>query len=99
MKRLVVTLALALALIYGLTGCAYSKVTRPLDTDVWNTELGDKVGYSSAQSVLYLVAWGDAGTAAAAKNGGLSKVNHLDVQIFSVLFGLYTRVTTIAYGE
>jgi hypothetical protein len=45
------------------------------------------------------VAWGDAGTAKAAENGGLTTINHMDMQIFSILFGLYTRQKTIVYGD
>jgi hypothetical protein len=49
--------------------------------------------------VLWLVSWGDAGAAAAARNGGLTTINHMDVQIRNVLFGLYTKETTIVYGD
>ena len=82
-----------------LSGCLYSRVVTPLDTNVNRTELGDKIGTSSAQSVLYTVAWGDAGVAEAARDGDLSVVHHLDRETLVILFGLYVRVTTIAYGE
>jgi hypothetical protein len=51
------------------------------------------------KSVLWLIAWGDAGTAAAAKQGGLTTVNHMDRETLFVLFGLYSKSTTIVYGE
>jgi hypothetical protein len=51
------------------------------------------------QSVLWLVAWGDASTAAAAKQGGLTTLNHMDMEILSVVFGIYTETTTIVYGD
>lgn len=86
-------------LLLGVSGCLYSNVKAPLDTDVSNTQLGNKVGVSSTHSVLYLLAWGDGGTAAAAKNGGLSVVKHLDIQYESYAFGVYSKVTTIAYGD
>ena len=57
------------------------------------------MGRSQAHSVLWLVAWGDAGTQAAAKAGGIKTINHLDAEFFLVLVGLYSRRTTIAYGE
>jgi hypothetical protein len=82
-----------------LTGCLYVKVKAPYDTDLDQTVLGDKKGESQMYSVLWLVAWGDAGTAAAAKNGGITTVNHMDVEVFSVLFGLYSKTTTIVYGK
>jgi hypothetical protein len=45
------------------------------------------------------VAWGDAGTQAAARNGGIKTLNHADTQIFSILGFVYTRQTTIVYGD
>ena len=46
-----------------------------------------------------MVAWGDAGTQAAAQDGGLTVIYHADQQIFSILNGLYFERTTILYGE
>jgi hypothetical protein len=74
-------------------------VTSPLDTDTNNTSLGTKVGRAESQSILWLVAWGDAGTAAAARDGGITTVTHLDVHYYSILFGLYSSRETIAYGD
>lgn len=82
-----------------LAGCLYSNITAPLSTDMNRTSIGKKEGRASAHSVLWLVSWGDAGAAAAARNGGLSTINHMDVQIRNILFGLYTRETTIVYGD
>jgi len=81
------------------SGCAYTKVRVPLDTDTNKTQLGSKVGESHAYSIAWLFFWGDAGTAAAAKNGGIKTINHLDAEYFVILFGLYSRLTTIAYGD
>ena len=93
--------ALLTALIISsfLTGCVYTKVKVPLDTDTYKTQLGSKIGESHAYSVAWVFSWGDAGTAAAAKNGGLTTINHLDTEYFVILFGLYSRLTTIAYGN
>jgi len=82
-----------------LTGCLYANVTTPYDTDLDKTSLGMKVGEASASSFLWLFAFGDAGTAAAARDGGLKVINHLDRRNLVILFGLYSRTTTIAYGE
>ena len=49
--------------------------------------------------ILWAAAWGDSGTAAAAKNGGITTVNHMDREFFSVFFGMYTETTTIVYGD
>jgi hypothetical protein len=98
MKRIIFNL-ISILFIASLSGCAYSKVTLPLDTDVNETDLGDKEGRASVSSLLWLVAWGDAGVNAAAKNGNITTVKHLDVEQHAVFFGIYTKVTTIAYGE
>ena len=82
-----------------LSGCVYTKVRVPLDTDTNKTQLGSKIGESHAYSIAWLFFWGDAGTAAAAKNGGIKTINHLDAEYFVILFGLYSRLTTIAYGN
>ena len=77
----------------------YSDIKYPLDTDVNNTELGSKVGVASFQTALWLFAWGDAGTAAAAAQGNIKVIKHLDSQKKFIFFGAYSKVTTIAYGD
>ena len=89
----------SLSLLLSLNSCLYSQVTRPLDEDVQRTTLGDKVGRASIHSAAFLFAWGDAGVHAAAEDGEMTVVNHLDAEYTIILFGLYTRATTIAYGE
>lgn len=81
------------------TGCIYSHITTPLDLDLDKTVLGDKVGKAEWYSVLGLVAWGDAGTQAAAKQGGLTQINHADLETLVILAIVYHRETTILYGE
>ncbi|MDA8099947.1 MAG: TRL-like family protein [Nitrospiraceae bacterium] len=98
MKVLPVVIAV-LVCAFLLSGCFYAHVTTPLDRNVDKTVLGAKTGKADSQSVLWAVAWGDAGTAAAAKNGGINTVNHMDHELLSVFFGIYTRSTTIVYGD
>jgi hypothetical protein len=80
-------------------GCAYMNVQSPLDTNFESTELGAKEGRSDSYSILWLVAWGDAGTRAAAERGGIKVIRHADRQVKAVLFGAYTRITTVVYGD
>ena len=82
-----------------LSSCVYTDIQRPLGTEYNKTELGTKIGEASCYSVLWLFAWGDAGTKAAAENGGIKVIRHADTKVFSVLFGLYSKVTTVAYGD
>lgn len=82
-----------------LSGCIYSNVQRPLGTEFNKTELGTKTGEASNRSLLWLVAWGDAGTKTAADNGKITVIRHADMKVFSVLFGLYAQSTTVVYGD
>ncbi|KYK20069.1 hypothetical protein AYK25_09115 [Thermoplasmatales archaeon SM1-50] len=81
------------------SGCMYMKVQRPHDKNYDKTELGSKEGRSSLQSICWFVAWGDAGTKAAAENGGITVIRHADVEYYTILLGLYTRLTTVVYGD
>ncbi len=98
MKPITVIMILALVAV-GMTGCVYTHVTMPLSTELNKTDLGHKQGESSMYSVLWLFAWGDAGAAAAAKQGGVTVLTHMDREIYIVLFGLYARQITIVYGD
>lgn len=84
-----------------LTGCVklYANYNSTMDNHVDNTSLGNKEGRASRHTVLWLVSWGDAGIAAAAKDGGLVTMNHMDAEFFQFLYGLYTRETVVVYGD
>ena len=92
-------LVLLLCMMLVCSGCLYSHIRTPFDTDLNETRLGNVEGKSATHSVLWLVAWGDGSTAAAAREGGLKTINHMDMEVFSILFGLYTKQTTIVYGD
>ena len=98
MKTLVLLMIFILA-AFTLTGCLYTHITMPLSTQLNRTDLGHKQGESSIYSVIWLFAWGDGGAAAAAKDGGITVMTHMDRELYSILFGLYTRSTTIVYGD
>src|SRR6266704_84624 len=66
MKSGIIALLLISVLV---SGCAYTNIQRPLGTEFNKTELGTKTGRSSNYSVLWLIAWGNGGTKAAAENG------------------------------
>src|SRR3990172_4352072 len=76
--KLLKPVVVALAAAVLLTGCLYMDVKTPYDTDLNKTVLGQKTGKAHSQSVLWLFAWGDAGTAAAAKAGNITTVNQID---------------------
>jgi hypothetical protein len=89
----------ALLVAITLSGCVYSNAITPLDENVDETHIGSKTGRASVHIIAWLVAWGDAGVEAAARNGELEVIHHLDIERQVVLFGLYSRITTIAYGD
>jgi hypothetical protein len=100
MKTLVnISLIILLVAAIMLSGCMYANVKTPLDIDLDKTTLGQKTGKASTYSVLWLIAWGDGSTAAAAADGNLSTINHMDVELYSILFGVYSRSTTVVYGN
>jgi hypothetical protein len=88
-----------LVVVVILSSCVYTQITMPLTTELNRTELGHKRGESSMYSYFWLVAVGDAGAATAAKRGGISIMTHMDREYQSVLYGIYTRTTTIVYGD
>jgi hypothetical protein len=81
------------------SGCMYTRVTMPYSTEFNKTELGNKQGTASFQSVFWLFAWGDAGASTAAKNGNITTLRHMDREFKSIFFGIYSRQTTIVYGD
>lgn len=52
----------------------------------------------ATQTGIILFSTGDASIEAAMKNGNITKVHHVDYKTTTVLF-LYTKQTTIVYGE
>lgn len=80
-------------------GVIYTGVAAPLDIDYKESGLGEKHGKASVQQVLGLVAWGDASTEAAAKNGQITVIDHADYEFLYVVLGIYSKYTTIVYGQ
>lgn len=99
-------LATAIASAAALSGCAmasspvmgglYTDVTYPVNAT--SNDQGPKTGEASASSILGIFATGDASIAAAARNGGITKVKTVDVNATSFL-GLYAKYTVIVTGE
>lgn len=90
--------------ILALTGCAISPVIGAVNITKWDGALGDssvpesRVGEACAQSILGIVATGDASISAAKKNGGISKIAYVDHKTTNVLH-LYGQYCTIVTGE
>ena len=107
MSRTVVYLLTALLCVALLEGCAayaVSPVTGFLYADVkgpgsaTSNAGSSKVGTAVAESFLGVFATGDASIEAAMKDGGITKIHHVDYESKNIL-GLYATFTVIVYGE
>ncbi len=58
-----------------------------------------KSGEACTKGVLWIAAWGDAGTDTAMKAGSISKIATVQYSNYSILSGLYSQYCTITYGE
>lgn len=56
-----------------------------------------KTGIASSKAII-LFNTGDASIGTAMKNGGITKIHHVDYDVTNILF-LYNEVKTIVYGE
>lgn len=79
-----------------LTGFLYTDVKAPMA--VTSNEGSTKVGTAKAQTILGLVATGDASIEAAAKSAGITKIHHVDYEANSIL-GVIASFTVVVYGE
>jgi hypothetical protein len=110
-----VTVSVGVLAVTLLSGCAtnlypggpsvggfiYTGVTDPAQKLAVAVEPGPgtKVGEASANGILGLIAVGDASLEAAMKNGGITKVHHVDHRVNLILGGLWVQTTTIIHGE
>jgi hypothetical protein len=109
MNSRIMLIALAAA---AMSGCLYTNIRSPREyrsatpADV-HAASTDKsvVGRSCATSLLFLVAWGDEGYAAAVKDalkddpGAVLYDVRSDIQVESYVIGIYTRVCTSVSGR
>ena len=97
--------AFVLGVVGMLMGCAmlvpmgglYTGVKLPFGA-TGNSGVSSKTGVAECRSVLGLVAVGDCSIDAAKKNGGITKVNHVDMDVMNIL-GIYGTYRVIVSGE
>jgi len=78
-------------------GCIYTEIKLPVaatGTGITAT----KVGIAESKSILGLVAIGDASIEAAARQGGITKISHVDYKTENIL-GIIGKYTTRVYGK
>jgi uncharacterized protein YceK len=99
-------LSLIIFITFALSGCAsvkspvvglaYTEVKAPFA--VTSNQGASKVGTAEAQSVLGLVATGDASIQTAAESAGITRIHHVDYESTSIL-GIIATFKVIVYGE
>lgn len=99
MKKKIMTLAASAALVVAsLSSCATVNSGAAISS---NAPVGQKVGEAKSNIILGL--WSSKGEQnnlqQAAKNGGITKVSHVEYVNQSVFFGLFIKHTTRVYGE
>ena len=96
-------LVIVLLISLFFSGCAvlYTDIKTPMPSLGLNTDAQGTthVGKASCASYVWIVALGDCSVQAAMQNGGIAKVHHMDTEINSYFFGIYTKFTTVVYGE
>jgi TRL-like protein family len=105
MKKLARRFTLAIVCAAFLSGCAIGHA--PVTAAITLNERGpvsagsaagsSKVGRSEAWGIL-VFATGDASISTAMRNGGITRIHHVDHETSSFL-GIYAKYTTIVYGE
>ena len=105
MKSLVAMLSIVVMLASGcampLSAPAYggfvtSRVKGPV-SGVDNDVKPEKMGTAEARAIIFF-AEGDASISAAMEAGGITKVHHVDCEVFSIM-GVYATYKTVVYGE
>jgi hypothetical protein len=102
-RGLGISAAVALALV--MTGCmpVYSPLMGTLYTEVWGPldageRVGAKEGTACGQSILGLIATGDASLKEAARDGGITKIDSVDHKSRNIL-GIMAEFCTIVRGS
>ena len=103
MKKILAVLGLVFLLTgtqANAMGLFYTDATYPVTaTGIKAQDLATmKKGTASTNNILFLVEVGDASIDTAAKNGGIKKISHIDIQEKSV-FIFWRGVKVTVYGE
>ncbi len=104
MKKSIIILVMVTASLFLFGSCASGGIG-PTGSIFTSTKIGihgsspngAKEGQACAQSFLGLVALGDASVRTAAQNGGISAVQSIDIEVFSLL--VYAQACTVVRGS
>jgi len=104
MKKILGLLLVCAGVVVMFSGCAgvtpmngslYTEMKGPVA--MGNAAQMTKTGTATATAIIG-IATGDASIETAMKNGGITKVHHVDSQVKNIL-GIYAEYTTVVYGE
>lgn len=84
-----------MAPVGGVAGIVYTDVSGPLAAT--GNVGSSKMGQASSKAII-CVATGDSSIKAAAANGGITKISHVDYHTTAFL-GIYAKTTVTVYGE
>jgi hypothetical protein len=79
-------------------GTLFNNTSMPVDIAFGPNEIGPASGRASATTILGLLSFGDCSIQSAARAGNLATIDHVDAHVTNILFGVYTKYETIAYG-
>jgi len=85
-----------------VSAVCYANVTSPAQMLSVATDANArllKTGHATSRAIMGVAAMGDGGLDAAMKNGGITKVHHVDHNVKLIFFGVYVRDTVIVHGE
>lgn len=106
MKKNMLVLVGIFVALFLISGCAslypigglYTGVKLPNNMGDGKDVSYTKIGKASANSILTLVATGDASLEKAIQNGGIKTVKYVDYHVDNFL-GIYGTYTTTVYGD
>lgn len=106
MRKVLVSVAGLLVCALLFSGCAssypvgslYTNLKLPVSVTDNQHKAGLKVGTVECQSILALVATGDCSVETAMKNGGITKIYHVDWEVENIL-GIIGKYKVTVYGE
>jgi len=96
MKIMKKTMKFAAVAVVAAAMCVSCSSTRPIAAT--SNPVGNKCGEATSKTILGFGGNSNMGINAAAKNGGITKISHVDGSTYSFL-GLYTKRTIRVYGE
>jgi hypothetical protein len=79
-------------------GTLYTNLKLPVSVTSNQAGKGEKVGTAECQSILALVATGDASVQTAMNNAGITKIHHVDWEVENIL-GIIGKYKVTVYGE